>query len=327
MNQPSEQELPVSTSNQESFLRDVLRGLYSEPKFLQSKYFYDAEGDKLFQKIMRLPEYYLTGCESEILRNNCPGIAGVFKRFASGFDLIELGAGDASKSSILLEYLLNEGIDFTYYPTDISEHVVKLVEKNLPHKFPYLKVRGLTGEFLAALSEASCISQKPKVVMFLGSNIGNMPPHDALEFCKNVKNHLETGDLALIGFDLKKNPRVIFDAYNDSQGITKKFNLNLLDRINRELQANFLTEKFDHYESYDPETGACKSYLFSLKKQSVSIAGVELSFNENEYIYMETSHKYTTDQINELSLKAGFKPVAQFFDSKNWFTDVVWERL
>jgi dimethylhistidine N-methyltransferase len=246
-------------------------------------------------------------------------------RFPDGFDLIELGAGDALKSTELLKCLVKAEKDFTYFPIDISEHIVQLVETELPKKIKNLNIKGTAGDYFVALEEVKLYSKRPKLVLFLGGNIGNMPPEDALDFCTELHSHLSTGDLVLIGFDLKKNPWTIFNAYNDKDGITRDFNLNLLHRINRELDANFDVSQFDHYESYDPETGACKSYLFSLQEQRATIGDVEISFEENEYIYMETSHKYTLDQTKKMAAKAGFKPIAHLFDSQKWFTDVIWE--
>jgi dimethylhistidine N-methyltransferase len=309
----------------DQFYKDVITGLTSNPKYLHPKYFYDEEGDKIFQKIMKLPEYYLTGCELEIFKTRCKEIVEIFKRFDSGFDLIELGAGDALKSSELLRCLLSEKMDFTYYPTDISDHVVSIVENKLPKEFPDLRIKGLTGEFFDTLAQATQISDKPKVILFLGSNIGNMSPDEAQTFCADLRKHLSKGDMALIGFDLKKNPWVIFKAYNDESGVTRDFNLNLLRRINGELNADFKPDKFDHYEMYDPETGACKSYLISLSKQQVNIDEHAIYFYENEPIFMETSQKYTIKQTDELAKRSGFRTLIYLFDSKRWFTDTIWE--
>ena len=161
--------------------------------------------------------------------------------------------------------------------------------------------------------------------MFLGSNIGNMPVKDAEGFCKVLREHLSSGDMVLIGVDLKKNPKTVLAAYNDKEGITKRFNLNLLERINRELNADFDIAQFDHYAMYDPETGACKSYLISQAAQQVKINGTEnISFDKDEYIYMEISQKYAIEQVNTMAAATGFKPIDQFFDSKNWFVDAVW---
>ncbi|HXI01250.1 MAG TPA: L-histidine N(alpha)-methyltransferase [Sphingobacteriaceae bacterium] len=310
-----------------NFLNDVLEGLSSEPKKLQSKYLYDEQGGILFQKIMHSEEYYLTDCELEIFKTRCLEIRDIVSGFKDGFDLIELGAGDAFKSSWLIKCFLDNNLDITYYPIDISDHVIELLENKLPSKFPELKLTGLNGEYFQMLEHATQLSDRPKLVLLLGANIGNMTPDEAQNFCTALCSHMKKGDLVLIGFDLIKNPWIIFNAYNDRRGITKEFNLNLLTRINRELNATFDTEQFEHFENYDPETGACKSYLISLQQQSVTINGHTLLFAENECIYMETSHKYSIKEINSLAEKTGFKPVISLYDSKKWFTDVIWERV
>ena len=321
-----------TTNDQESpttkiFLEDVLRGLSATPKFLHSKYFYDERGDKLFQKIMQSEQYYLTDAELEIFNTRCKEMLEIANRFEGAFDIIELGAGDALKSTELLKCFSLANKDFSYYPIDISGNIVQLVEKELPKKIKGLKIRGIAGEYFQALEEAGKLSKNPKLLLFLGGNIGNMPPEEAGTFCRELRSHLTKGDLVLIGFDLKKNPWTIFNAYNDKDGITREFNLNLLRRIKRELVASINVDQFEHYESYDPETGACKSYLFSLTEQTVLVQGKEFHFEENEYIFMETSQKYTLEQTFDMANSSGFRPVAQLFDSKKWFTDVVWEAV
>jgi uncharacterized SAM-dependent methyltransferase len=174
------------------------------------------------------------------------------------------------------------------------------------------------------LKQAASTSHKRKVVLFLGSNIGNMPVDKATDFCKELRDHLSPGDMVLIGIDLKKSPKTVLAAYNDKEGITKRFNLNLLERINRELNADFNLAKFDHYPTYDPETGSCKSYLISMEDQEVNINGEIVSFLKDEYIYMEISQKFTVLQTNQMAKKAGFRPANQFFDSKKWFIDAIW---
>jgi uncharacterized SAM-dependent methyltransferase len=161
--------------------------------------------------------------------------------------------------------------------------------------------------------------------MFLGSNIGNMPVPEAEVFCRELREHLSPGDLLLIGFDLKKNPKTVLAAYNDKEGITKHFNLNLLERINRELNGDFNTNQFEHFPIYNPDTGACKSYLVSLRDQSVKINCETIHFSENEIIDMEISQKFTIEQIDQMALTASFKAINHFFDAKKWFTDVIWQ--
>jgi L-histidine N-alpha-methyltransferase len=188
-------------------------------------------------------------------------------------------------------------------------------------------VLGLNGEYFDMVDEANRRSANHKAVLFLGGNIGNMPPDQALVFCKKLAASLQKGDVVLLGFDLKKNPDVIRAAYNDSAGLTKAFNINLLTRINKELDGNFDVTRFEHYTSYDPSTGACKSFLISLEPQEVVISGRSFYFEQDEYIYMEISQKYSLEEIDSMARDAGFTPLEHFLDSKNWFLDTVWRVL
>nr|WP_067054524.1 L-histidine N(alpha)-methyltransferase [Mucilaginibacter sp. L294] len=308
----------------EQFYKDVVKGLTSTPKRLDSKYFYDAQGDKIFQELMGCEDYYPTNCEMEIFTSQTAEICKAIIAGGDAFDLIELGAGDATKSTQLLKYLIDNKADFTYLPIDISENVISYLNITLPVTLPGINITGLNGEYFDMLKKAASISNKRKVVMFLGSNVGNMPVNVAQGFCRELRSNLSEGDMVLIGIDLKKNPKTVLAAYNDSEGITKRFNLNLLERINRELGGDFNTRQFDHYASYNPETGACKSYLISLSDQKVKIGDETISFLKDEYIDMEISQKYAVEQTHELAAKAGFKPLNQFFDGKKWFVDAIW---
>ena len=315
---------PQNTSKINQFLDDVLLGLQSNPKQLYSKYFYDAIGDRLFQDLMNCKEYYPTNCELEIFSQKTAEICKVIIADGSPFDLLELGAGDATKSTYLLQYLLDNGANFTYMPIDISENVISYLQLTLPTLLPGLKIDGLNGEYFEMLQQSATNSTNRKVVLFLGSNIGNMDVQEAEEFCKALRNQLSPGDLLLVGFDLKKNPATILAAYNDKEGITKKFNLNLLERINRELGGNFNLDNFEHYPTYDPGSGACKSYLVSLCNQVVIINNQHIHFLKDECIYMEISQKFSVDEINKMAINCNFIPSKQFFDSKKWFIDVIW---
>jgi L-histidine N-alpha-methyltransferase len=322
---PQTQIITASNNGPDRFLDDVLTGLGSMPKRLNSKYFYDANGDKLFQELMNCEEYYPTRCELEIFSEKTANICNAIMGDGDAFDLIELGAGDATKSTYLLQYLLDQQADFTYLPIDISENVISYLNVTLPVTLPGLQITGLNGEYFDMLEKAASISNKRKVVLFLGSNIGNMPASEAEAFCRNLHNHLSAGDMLLIGFDLKKNPKTVLAAYNDKGGITKRFNFNLLERINRELDGNFDLNQFEHYPTYDPETGACKSYLVSIADQQVKINGsAPIHFAKDECIFMEISQKFTVSQADQLAKNNGFKPVNHFFDNKKWFIDVIW---
>jgi L-histidine N-alpha-methyltransferase len=309
----------------EQFLKDVIQDLSGHPKRLNSKYFYDETGSRLFQQIMNCEEYYQTDCELEIFQEKTSALATVLKDGFDDFDLVELGAGDATKSSYLLRELVETGVTFTYRPIDISFSMIDHLEKDLPVKIPGLRVKGLCGDYFDMLDQTNQLSVKKKVILFMGGNIGNFEVETAVEFCENLRRYLNPGDLVLIGFDLKKHPRVIRAAYNDSEGYTKAFNLNLLHRINKELGGNFVVEQFEHYPSYDPGTGACRSYLISLKDQLVKIGDHEFLFKNNEYISMEISQKYAIAETEEMALKAGYLPVQHFTDQKNWFLDTVWK--
>jgi len=309
-----------------NFLTEVLEGLKAEPKYLHSKYFYDENGDKLFQKIMDCEEYYPTKCELEIFTSQTHELAKTLKNGFHTFDLVEMGAGDATKSTHLLNQLIKEEANFTYYPIDISKSMIAHLEEFLPQKIHGLKIHGLNGEYLQMLEKASELSSQRKVVLFLGSNIGNISIENATKFCTYIRSLLQTGDYIMIGFDLKKNPKIIRAAYNDEQGFTKAFNLNLLARINHELEANFEVDNFEHYPSYDPASGACKSYLISLKDQTVRIGEADfIHFKKDECLFMEISQKYSVQQTDELAKKSGFRAIKHFLDSKEWFLDTVWE--
>ena len=310
----------------DQFFLDVKKGLSSSPKYLLSKYFYDKAGDLIFEQIMRSQDYYLTRCEHEIFEEHSPTIARFFNAPGGAYDIIELGAGDASKTSHLLQHLVDERHDFTYYPIDISSQVIENLETKLPEAIPGIKVKGLNGEYFPMLRKAAELSKRRKVILFLGSNIGNMFPDEATTFCRTLHHLMGPMDLLLMGVDLKKNPRTILRAYDDEEGLTRDFNLNLLHRINEELNANFCVDDFEHYQTYDPETGSCKSYLISAKSQKVRIGPDRevFSFKRDESIFMEVSQKYDSRSLRALANSSGFLYVEQFYDPDEWFTDVLW---
>lgn len=307
------------------FLDDVLTGLQANPKYLQSKYFYDKKGDGLFQQIMDSEEYYLTDCELEIFSEQTADLADIIISQHASFDVVELGPGDALKSIYLLEEMNKKKAIATYFPVDISNNIINLLGERLPGKLPGMAIHGLNGEYLEMLTAAKKISENIKLVLFLGSNIGNIPGTGVVDFCKELRGHLSPGDLLLIGIDLKKNPKQVLAAYNDSNGYTRDFNLNLLHRINNELSGNFNVDKFEHYATYDPGTGACRSYLVSMDKQTVEISGKEILFYKDEAIFMEISQKYTVEQTDQVAVHSGFIPVAHFFDKNKWFLDAIWK--
>ena len=314
------------TFGKERFLADVLDGLSSSFKKLQSKYFYDEKGDALFCEIMGSQDYYPTDSEMEIFVHQATDILRAITILHHKVDVIELGAGDASKSVYLLDLLAWEGVDYRYFPIDISGHIITFLEDELPKKIPGIKVSGLEGEYLEML-ETLTASVNPKLLLFLGSNVGNMEIHEAEDFCLKLRNSLRPGDYLFMGVDLKKDPHIILAAYNDREGITAKFNLNLLERINSELDGNFDLSKFKHFPAYDPRTGACRSYLVSTTDQQVTISGHSISFETGEVIEMEISQKFSLGEIDAMASKAGFLLKDNFFDKKKWFVNTLWQAV
>jgi L-histidine N-alpha-methyltransferase len=309
-----------------TFYHEVLNGLQAENKYLSSKYFYDETGDKLFQQIMACPEYYPTRCEMEILQHESQKMVHLFREYGDSFDLIELGPGDATKSWHLLKELQKEKVPFTYFPIDISANVIRGLNERLPVSLPGIRLNGLNGEYMEKMEELSTFSSGRKIVLFMGANIGNMTLPQATFFLRQLHDRMQPGDLLLIGFDLKKHPKTILDAYNDRQGITRAFNLNLLYRINRELGADFNPDQFEHSPVYDPGSGACKSYLISLSAQEVHIGNNVIVFQQNEAVHMEISQKFTLAETAQMASQSGFQPIRTFLDSKKWFADVLWQR-
>jgi L-histidine N-alpha-methyltransferase len=312
-------------TNLSTFAQDVDQGFSAAVKYISSKYFYDDAGDILFQKIMRLPEYYLTPSELEIFQQQSTDIIRD-SQLGTGVQLIELGAGDGTKTKILLKELMKLGIDFTYYPIDISSHVLEDLERNIKTELGEgLKVVPVVGEYFEALASEHFSNQQQKFILFLGSTIGNFSDDDGSKFIHKLSNVMASQDLLLIGFDLKKNPQVIADVYNDSQGITRAFNMNLLLRINRELDANFDIGQFVHYPIYDPEYGAAKSYLVSKKQQSVYVGALtkQFHFNAGEVIFTEISRKYDQQEIKRQAYAAGLKIKHIYQDQKQYFADVL----
>ena len=306
------------------FYSDVIRSLAETPKRLSSKYFYDKRGDSLFEAIMKSPDYYLTRCEMEIF--TCQAIEIVDSLTAQNldFELIELGPGNCAKSIHLLRALIAANASFNYVPIDISENVISELQSFLPANIPDLQFNGLVGDYFDTLAFHCLIPGTRKVVMCLGANIGNMTVEESNRFCEKLRGYLQPGDQCIIGFDLLKHPAIIRRAYDDRRGFTREFNLNLLRRINRELQADFKIDQFDHYCSYDPLTGAAKSYLVCLRDMVVTLPGASISFEKDECIWTEISQKYSKSQIRKMAIHNGFIQTAEFLDSKSWFMDAIW---
>ncbi|RXG32100.1 L-histidine N(alpha)-methyltransferase [Leeuwenhoekiella marinoflava] len=310
-----------------AFEQEVYEGLTTFPKKVSSKWFYDKKGDKLFQQIMELPEYYLTGCEYEIIDTHKQEITKLFQEQA-GFDLIELGAGDGKKTKILLEKFASEGINFTYKPIDISQNMLDELKNAINHKWPQIDIKPEQGSYFDVLKDlGNRDTDRKMVIMVLGSNIGNLTHPQAVDFLVNIRKTMRSGDLLFMGLDQKKNPELVLSAYNDSQGITEAFNKNLLHRINEELESDFDTNQFKHWPVYDPETGTAKSFLVSTQDQKVTIKklNLEINFTAWESIHTEISQKYDDNIVEWLSKEAGLEILAQYSDKHNRFTDYVFK--
>lgn len=316
-------ECGIATASK-AFYLDVMEGLQGTPKRLPSKYFYDKKGDSLFEAIMHSPDYYLTRSEMEIFTDQADEMVDNIIGDHSDFELIELGPGNCTKSIHLLRALTHAQGSFHYVPIDISENIIFGLRSYLPTQAPNLKFNGLVGDYFDALAVHCLTPGKRKVVMCLGGNIGNMTILESNQFCAKLRTYLQPGDQCIIGFDLVKHPEIIRRAYDDRAGLTREFNLNLLARINRELEGNFNIDRFDHYCSYDPLTGAAKSYLVSLEDTVVSLSGALISFEKDESIWTEISQKYSTGQIHQMASDNGFIHTNQFMDSKSWFMDALW---
>ena len=306
--------------------QDVLAGLSANPKFLPSKYFYDEQGSKLFQDIMGLPEYYLTRSELEVMQTHCGGLLSACQAAGKPFDLIEFGAGDGLKTKVLLHHFTEQGAQFNYLPIDISGDALDQLVADLKEELPELQVTPLHNDYFGALGNLEKDPNRHRIVLFLGSNIGNFSDDGAVEFLSQLRQRILPGDQLLVGFDLKKDPRQILAAYNDARGVTAAFNLNLLKRINRELDANFDLDGFSHYPLYDPVSGEARSYLISLAEQEVTIGslGHTFSFALAEPIHTEVSRKYDSDKIKELAARSGFEHSNDFQDSNRFFMNALW---
>ncbi|WP_282076089.1 L-histidine N(alpha)-methyltransferase [Maribacter aquivivus] len=306
------QDTKTTLTNTSEFEKEVSQGLTDKPKHLSSMYFYDKKGDKLFQDIMAMPTYYLTDSEYEILESNKEEISNLFTGFGS-FDLIELGAGDGKKTKILLKEFSDKKIDFTYVPIDISDNALNQLQNSIEKELPEVQVQPFQGTYFEALKEINNRENR-KIILFLGSNIGNLEHEQAVVFMNKIQKLMQPEDLLFMGFDQKKNPQTILDAYNDKEGVTAAFNKNVLARINTELNANFDLEQFLHWEVYDPETGTAKSYLVSKIEQTVQIENLDLTvdFKQWETIHTEISQKYDDEIITWLAKESGLKMTTSY---------------
>lgn len=296
-----------------NFLEDVVAGLALAQKSVPPKYFYDARGSELFEAICTLPEYYPTRAELALTRRH---IAGIASFAGAGCELIEYGSGASTKSRILIEALEPAA----YVPVDISESALRGAAAQLAAEFPWLNVRAVTGDFGRPLAIPAFGGEGRKVVYFPGSTIGNLTQEEALAFLRMTRGQVGTGGAMLVGVDLKKDPNVLHAAYNDSQGVTAQFNLNLLARINAELGANFDVAKFVHYAFYNAPMGRIEMHLASLEAQAVDVGRYRFRFAPGETIHTENSCKYSVEEFQSLAAQAGFGGAKVWLDDDGLFS-------
>jgi len=303
---------------------DVLVGLSSEPKQLPSRLFYDDEGSRLFQKICSLEDYYLSRCELEIFVEHGRELVAPLQ--GQAVNIVDLGAGDGHKSAVLIEHLIELGVDVRYVPIDISEGALHVATESMSARFPDVEIAGILGEYFEGIRWLGEQSQRRNLVLFLGSNIGNFDRAQARGLLRELWMSMGADDLALIGFDLKKDIDKLMGAYNDREGVTAAFNLNLLRRINRELGGDFDLDKFRHYGTYNALSGAMESYLISLEAQTVRIEALQQSFAFEpwEPIHTEYSYKYLESDIEALASDTGFAPRSRFTDDNGMYCASLW---
>jgi len=299
---------PRSNEELDGFAADVVAGLSARPKHLPPKYFYDLTGSALFERITALTEYYPTRSELGILREHAAAIASLFP---PGCALVEFGAGASTKARIVLRAAASVE---AYVPIDISGDFLQQEAARLRRDLPHLAVHPIVADFMALNEPPADIAGQARVGFFPGSTIGNFEPHEAAAFLRRAGLILGSGAVLVVGVDLVKAPDILHRAYNDAEGVTAKFNLNLLARINRELGANFNVEAFEHRAFYNAERSRIEMHLASLKRQKVRIGGVAIEFRAGETIHTENSYKYSIESFRALAAAAGWSPIDVWTD-------------
>jgi L-histidine N-alpha-methyltransferase len=302
-----------------AFARDVRAGLLARPKRLPCWYFYDREGSRLFDLICELPEYYLTRAEREILADRAEDLAA---RFPAAITLVELGSGSAHKTRLLIEAFLRRHGSLRYVPIDICRPVLEASAGTLVEQYPELDVFAIAGEYHDGLRHLAGTGGHPRLILWLGSSIGNLDRPDAAAFLRRVRETMAPEDRLLVGVDLRKDRVVLEQAYADAQGVTARFNRNLLIRINRELGGRFEPERFEHRAVYDETIGRIEMYLVSGCAQRVRIEDLDLevSFTAGEAIHTENSYKYALAEIAALAADAGLALERRWFDTGRRFS-------
>lgn len=308
---------PHASKIEKTFAEEISSSLNRDLKYISPKFFYDKKGSELFEKICLVPEYYPTRTEVSILKQ----LQNELPSFLDGdFRLVELGSGASTKTRLLLEILTSQK-NLEYFPIDISEILTESSEQLL-HDYENLTITGIVDTYEGGLEFLKKYDEKKNLIIFLGSSFGNFPPVDGYKFLEKVHATMKSGDLFLIGLDLVKEKEILTSAYNDSEGITAEFNLNVLSRINDELDADFNLNNFLHYAIYNEKDQRIEMYLKSLHDQSVIISksDLELKLKKDELIHTEYSHKYRLSQIHDLLDDVGFELKHTWLDEKKHFS-------
>ncbi len=313
---------PSAPSSAALLEQKVLAGLRRRPKSLPSAYLYDEEGSRLFRRIMALPEYYVSRAEAEILATHARRMAEVCA--ARRVALVDLGAGDGSKTRVLLDALTRTCEELTYAPVDICAQALAELEVSHAEHHPRVPIACFVGDYAGGLAAvARRFPDHRRVALFLGSNLGNLAGAEAQALLATWRRALRPGDALLLGLDLVKDPEVLQAAYDDRAGVTAAFNLNLLERMNRELGADFDPSSFRHYARFEPRCNAMESFLVSTRDQLVRVAGECIGFAAWEAIQTEISCKYRESDVVAMARGAGFSPVEWFYDSRRWFLNAL----
>jgi dimethylhistidine N-methyltransferase len=296
----------IDTANE--FAADVIAGLSAKPKSLPPKYFYDLVGSGLFDRITRLPEYYPTRSELSLLDKHAPEMASLLP---PGAALVEFGSGSSRKARILLRAAASVE---AYVPIDISGDFLRRDAARLRRDFPHLAIHPVVADFTILSAPPAEIAAMPRAGFFPGSTIGNFEPNEAAAFLRRAGKILGPGSVFVVGVDLAKAPDVLYSAYNDAEGVTAKFNLNLLARINRELGANFNLAAFEHHAFYNGDRNRIEMHLASIKRQKVRLGDVTIEFRAGETIHTENSYKYSIDSFQALAHGSGWSPLKAWTD-------------
>ncbi len=304
----------AAETQSDSFAADLARGLAAHPKRLAPKYFYDAAGSELFEDITRLPEYYPTRSEMEILTSHAADIAALVP---AGAALVEFGSGSSTKVRLLLSHLRDLS---AYVPVDISADFLEDAAQTLRADVPGLNVLPVAADFTRPFPLPDAVRGRPLVGFFPGSTIGNFDPEEARRFLSNASDSLGAGAHMVVGVDLVKDPRVLHAAYNDAAGVTARFNLNLLHRANRELGTDFDVTAFSHRAVFNAPASRIEMHLVSRHAQVVHLDGRAFSFAEGENLHTESSYKYTREGFIDLAQSAGWTSQAVLTDAENLFS-------